>query len=161
MSLGSVIAPHDHDEQPRVLLVDDDEVNLLLTSIALRERGFSITEASSGEQAIHLLTEWLPDVVVLDLQIGSMGGMAVAMDLRLDATAGKPTDARILMLLDRRADLHLARRSAADAWLVKPLDPLALKRAVRDLLHPPAPATEAAPADEAAPAAEEEVATAG
>ena len=77
------------------------------------------------------------------------------------AVAGKPTDARILMLLDRRADLHLARRSAADAWLVKPLDPLALKRAVRDLLHPPAPATEAAPADEAAPAAEEEVAAAG
>ena len=41
-------------EQPKVLLVDDDEVNLLLTSIALRERGFAITEASSGEQAISI-----------------------------------------------------------------------------------------------------------
>jgi CheY-like chemotaxis protein len=37
---------------PAVLLVDDDEVNLLLTSLALRERGFNITEASGGEQAL-------------------------------------------------------------------------------------------------------------
>ena len=36
-----------------MLLVDDDEVNLLLTSIALRERGFDVTEATSGEQAIR------------------------------------------------------------------------------------------------------------
>ena len=46
--------------RPKVLLVDDDEVNLLLTSIALRERGFSITEATSGEHAIEALTHWLP-----------------------------------------------------------------------------------------------------
>ena len=45
---------------PTSLLVDDDEVNLLLTSIALRERGFSITEASSGEKAIAMLADWLP-----------------------------------------------------------------------------------------------------
>ena len=37
--------------QPQVLLVDDDEVNLLLTAHALRERGFRITEAASGEHA--------------------------------------------------------------------------------------------------------------
>jgi DNA-binding response OmpR family regulator len=35
------------------------------------------------------------------------------------------------MLLDRVADVHLARRSGADGWLVKPLDPLRLERAVR------------------------------
>ena len=35
------------------------------------------------------------------------------------------------MLLDRVADVHLARRSGADGWLVKPLDPLRLRRAVR------------------------------
>ena len=39
-------------EQPRVMLVDDDEVNLMLTAMALRERGFQITEADSGERAL-------------------------------------------------------------------------------------------------------------
>ena len=66
MTTRPLFAEDDGLEQPRVLLVDDDEVNLLLTSIALRERGFSITEASSGEQALQVLTEWLPDIVVLD-----------------------------------------------------------------------------------------------
>jgi hypothetical protein len=35
------------------------------------------------------------------------------------------------MLLDRRADVNLARRSAADGWLIKPLDPLRLRRAAK------------------------------
>ena len=65
-TMRSTMDDDDLPGQPKVLLVDDDEVNLLLTSIALRERGFDITEATSGEQAMRILTEWLPDVVVLD-----------------------------------------------------------------------------------------------
>ena len=53
MTLDNTFMQDELEHQPRVLLVDDDEVNLLLTSIALRERGFSITEASSGEQALR------------------------------------------------------------------------------------------------------------
>ena len=64
------------------------------------------------------------------LQIGSMGGMAATMALRLDHSAGMAPDVRILMLLDRQADIHLAKRSAADAWLVKPFDALTLQVAV-------------------------------
>ena len=45
----------DLPERPKVLLVDDDEVNLLLTSVALQEQGFGVTEAVSGEQAIGIL----------------------------------------------------------------------------------------------------------
>lgn len=105
------------------------------------------------------------DVGIFDLQIGSMGGMAVTMDLRLDASAGTAPDMPVLMLLDRVADVHLARRSGADGWLVKPLDPLRLRRAVNAVLAgdrytegvPPTPATEEAeeveqpaPADESA-----------
>ena len=58
-----------------------------------------------------------------------MGGMAVTMSLRLDESAGTLPRVPILMLLDRRADLHLARRSAADGWLIKPIDSLRLRRA--------------------------------
>ena len=53
-----------------------------------------------------------------------MGGMAVTMALRLDESAGMLPHVPVLMLLDRRADVHLARRSGADGWLIKPLDPL-------------------------------------
>ncbi|MFV0306643.1 MAG: response regulator [Desertimonas sp.] len=71
------------------------------------------------------------DLAVFDLQIGSMGGMAVTMAMRLDASSGSGPDVPVLMLLDRLADVHLARRSGADGWLVKPLDPLRLRRAAR------------------------------
>ena len=65
MTRGNPMIDEEDQEQPKVLLVDDDEVTLLLTSIALRERGFAVTEATSGERALRLLGDWLPDVVVL------------------------------------------------------------------------------------------------
>ena len=75
-----------------------------------------------------------PDLVVLDLQIGNMGGMATCLDLHLEAGAGRLPDVPVLMLLDRQADVFLARRSNADGWLVKPLDAFRLRRAVAALL---------------------------
>jgi DNA-binding response OmpR family regulator len=58
-----------------------------------------------------------------------MGGMATAMNLRLEAGAERIQPVRILMLLDRQVDVFLARRSNADGWLVKPLDPIRLRKA--------------------------------
>jgi DNA-binding response OmpR family regulator len=75
-----------------------------------------------------------PDLAIFDLQIGSMGGMAVTMSLRLDESAGVLPRVPVLMLLDRSADLHLARRCGADGWLIKPLDPLRLRRAAEAIL---------------------------
>ena len=64
----------DSQALPKVLLVDDDEVNLLLTTHALRERGFEVTEAPSGERALELLRDWTPDVVVLDALMPGLDG---------------------------------------------------------------------------------------
>ena len=74
-------------------------------------------------------------MAIFDLQIGSMGGMAVTMSMRLDESSGRLPHVPVLMLLDRIADVHLAKRSGADGWLVKPLDPLRLRRAVRAVLR--------------------------
>lgn len=75
-----------------------------------------------------------PDLVICDLQIGTMGGMAVTMDLRLDESSGYLPHVPILMLLDRAADVHLARRSGANGWMIKPINPLKLQQAQRALL---------------------------
>jgi len=58
-----------------------------------------------------------------------MGAMAVTMDLRLDHSDGRAPNVPVLMLLDRLADVHMARRSGAQGWLIKPLDSLRLRRA--------------------------------
>ena len=75
-----------------------------------------------------------PHLVILDLQIGNMGGMAACLDLRLEQRAERIPPQRVVMLLDRDADVFLARRAEADAWIVKPVDPLALRRTVRDAM---------------------------
>jgi DNA-binding response OmpR family regulator len=71
------------------------------------------------------------DLAIFDLQIGTMGGMATTMSLRLDESAGVIPHVRVLMLLDRVADIHLARRCGAEGWMVKPLDALRLRKAAR------------------------------
>ncbi|NDH36750.1 MAG: response regulator [Acidimicrobiia bacterium] len=73
-------------------------------------------------------------LAVLDLQVGSMGAMAVTMNLRLDESGSRIPHVPVVMLLDRVADVHLARRSGAEGWLIKPLDSLRLRRAVNDVL---------------------------
>ncbi len=105
-------------EQPKVLLVDDDEVNLLLTSVALRERGFTITEATSGETAIRILADWLPDVVVLDALMPGLDGFQTCRELRvLPGFESLP----VLMLtgLDDDASITRAYEAGATDFFVK------------------------------------------
>ena len=80
------------------------------------------------------MAESTPDLVVLDLQIGNMGGIATCLHLRHEAGAGRLPEVPVLMLLDRQADVFLARRSDADGWVVKPLDAFSLRRAATAIL---------------------------
>jgi CheY-like chemotaxis protein len=118
----------------------------------------SFTVVREGRSVSAAVERELPDLAVLDLQIGSMGGMAVTMGLRLDESVGRIPRIPVLMLLDRQADIHLAKRCDANAWLVKPTDALTIKRAAAKILAeataPPAGPVAAMP--EAAPAEAEE-----
>lgn len=93
-----------------------------------------IHEVASGPDAVEAVRDGGIDLVVVDLQMGNMGGMAVCLELTLEQSYGQLEHVPVLMLLDRRPDVFLARRSAAEGWIVKPLDPLRLRRAVRALL---------------------------
>ncbi|HJV63591.1 MAG TPA: diguanylate cyclase, partial [Albitalea sp.] len=118
MNASVALGEDDPLGQPRVLLVDDDEVNLLLTSIALRERGFAITEATSGERAIQILADWLPDVVVLDAMMPGMDGFQTCRELRaLPGFESLP----VLMLtgLDDDASINRAYEAGATDFFVK------------------------------------------
>jgi CheY-like chemotaxis protein len=94
----------------------------------------SFTVCSNGRDVTAAVTARTPDLAVLDCQIGSMGGFAVTMDLRLDETGGRLPHIPVLMLLDRDADAQLAKRSGADKWLVKPLNALTLRRTAHSLV---------------------------
>lgn len=139
-----------------ILVATDADFVLDDVVAALSGPDTSFTVCRNGRDVAGVVKSNTPDLVICDLQVGSMGGMAVAMAQRLDESAGRLPRVPVLMLLDRQADVHLARRSAADGWVVKPLDALRLQRAVHAVLHPPVPAV-----DDAAESAEEEAVAAG
>lgn len=98
---------------------------------ALGDPETSFTHCRDGRTVADVVKGRTPDLVILDLQIGTMGGIAVTMDLRLDESGGLLPHVPVLVLLDRQVDIHMARRSGADGWLVKPLDALRLRRAAK------------------------------
>jgi DNA-binding response OmpR family regulator len=101
---------------------------------AIEGPGVEVLEAPSGRHVAQIVRDDPPDLVVVDMQMGSMGGMAVCLELRLEESYLDVPHVPVLMLLDRRPDVFLARRSEAEGWLVKPLDPLRVRRATRRLL---------------------------
>jgi DNA-binding response OmpR family regulator len=110
-----------------VALVRDLESMLAAPDVTVRS-------VRAGADVLPAVKETPPDLVILDLQIGNMGGMAVCIELRLEEGMDRIDEVPVLMLLDRRPDVFLARRAGAEGWLVKPLDPIRLRRAVTALL---------------------------
>jgi len=96
--------------------------------------GVEILEATSGPQAIELVTAGEVDLVIADIQMGAMGAIAVTLELRLEASYDAIDPVPVLMLLDRRADVFQAKRSGAEGWIVKPLDGMRIRKAARALL---------------------------
>lgn len=93
-----------------------------------------IVEVDTGYAVAPAVDEHEPDLVIVDLQMGNMGGMAVCLELRLEESYGNLPPVPVLMLLDRRPDVFLAKRSGAEGWVVKPLDPIRLRKATTALI---------------------------
>ncbi|MGD0085260.1 MAG: response regulator [Acidimicrobiales bacterium] len=120
---------------PDILIVADAPTVLAEVRSALEDDETAIRELRSGTAVRDAVEADPPDLVVTDLQVGSMGGVAICHDLRLEESGNRQPHVPVLILLDRRADVFIARQSGANGWLVKPLDPLRLRKAVRALLE--------------------------
>ncbi len=114
---------------PRVLLATDADWIHEEVDAAIAGDDVEVLRIYQGVDVLPATHALDPDLIVLDLQIGNMGGMAACMDLRLDQSIGKLDHIPVLMVLDRDADVFLAERCEADGWLIKPLDAFRLRRA--------------------------------
>ena len=121
-------------EKTNVLLATTEDHIFQEISASL-SKNHQIIRVSEGANVLKTLISSSPVLIILDLQIGNMGGMATSLDLRLEQRAGRIPNQKILMLLDREADEFLGKRSEADCWTVKPIDPLSLSRQVAELIN--------------------------
>jgi DNA-binding NarL/FixJ family response regulator len=117
-----------------ILLVSDADSVLADLKAVLDDGENVIREVREGPAVRAAVRELRPDLVVSDLQVGAMGGVAICYDLRLEESGGRLGYVPVLLLLDRRADVFIARQAGAEGFLIKPLDPVRLRRATRALL---------------------------
>ena len=76
---------------PRILLVDDEPLNIDYLEQELEEKGFELLSASNGQEALDAIRESLPDLVLLDIMMPGIDGWETLTRLKRDAaTAGIP-----------------------------------------------------------------------
>lgn len=120
---------------PTILLATDADWIFDEVDAALADDDTTVHRVHHGTDVIPAMKAIEPDLVILDLQIGNMGGMAVCMAIRNDEGVDVLPITAVMMLLDRAPDVFLAHRADADGWLIKPLDAFRLRKAAAILLN--------------------------
>ena len=122
------------EEKPgamRILIVDDDRPSLKMTAFLLREEGYNVFTADNGRDALRMIDEKTPDLLILDVMMPGMDGWEVTRQLR------RTTNLPIIILsakgetTDRVFGLDLG----ADDYLAKPFEPSELLARVRAVLR--------------------------
>lgn len=105
-----------------VLTVDDSRSMREMVAFTLRKAGYEVREAEDGRRAIEALQSGPADVVITDLNMPVMDGVALIRAIRADP---KHRAVPILMLTTESSDARKAEGKSAGAtgWLVKPFDP--------------------------------------
>ena len=117
---------------PRALLVTDSEWVTNHVRSVLGIGGWDVEVLTDPHEVVPTIHDVAPDVVVIDLQIGSMGGMAVVREIL--SVLDSEERPRLVLLLDRAADSFLAKRAGADAWVVKPFQAHDLRAALEGVV---------------------------
>ncbi len=117
-----------------VLLATDSDHLFQDVDAVLAREDTSVLRVRAGADVLPVCQVKAPDLALLDLQIGNMGGIATCLALKHEQEAERLHGFPVGLFLDREVDAFLAGEAQADGWLVKPLDPLRLRRLATTLM---------------------------
>ena len=119
---------------PRILIVDDNEMNRDILVTRLSTQGYELLQAVDGEEALAVAARELPDLILLDVMMPKIDGMEVCR--RLKADANLPFMPIILVTVKAvSADVVAGLDAGADEYLTKPVDQMALVARVKSVLR--------------------------
>ncbi|GAC1491239.1 MAG: response regulator [Candidatus Limnocylindrales bacterium] len=117
-----------------ILIVEDNEKNLKLTRDVLRFHGFRTIEAPDGETGVRLAAEQLPQLILMDIQMPGIDGIAALRRIRADeATAGITTVALTASVMS--GDRERFDAAGFDGFIAKPIDIKTFPNQVRSHLE--------------------------
>ena len=119
-----------------ILVVDDNAQNLKLARILLGAEGYDVRTAVDAEEAIVVLDNFTPRLILMDLQLPGMDGLELTRRLKAD-----PARRAILIIAltayAMKGDEERARAAGCDGYVSKPIDTEALSTAIANLLARP------------------------
>lgn len=118
----------------RIMVIADEPWTRNEVHAALTEPDYTLIDHADPTTTNELLRTEEPDAVIIDLQVGSMGGMAIARDLHQNAAMAETDSVPVVLLLDRQADSFLAKRSGVAAWVTKPFTAHDIRTAVESAI---------------------------
>src|SRR3989475_2836655 len=120
-------------ERALVLIVEDNEANQLLASAVLELEGFEVGMAGSGPEALDVLRDWVPDLILMDVQLPGQDGLTLTRRIKsAPATSAIPVVA--LTAHAMTGDRELALAAGCIAYISKPIDTRTFGVQVRQLL---------------------------
>jgi two-component system phosphate regulon response regulator PhoB len=127
-------------DQPTVLIVEDEPAQREVLAYNLEAEGFRVSRAENGEEALLLIAEEAPDLIVLDWRLPNVSGIEVCRQLKMRAdTRGVP----VIMLSARSEEVDKVRglETGADDYVIKPYSVVELMARVRAQLRRTRPST--------------------
>jgi two-component system response regulator MprA len=118
----------------RIMVIADEAWARDNVHAALTEPDFTLVDHSDPATARDALVAEKPVAVVIDLQVGNMGGMAIARELHQQSALKGEDEIPVVLLLDRAADSFLAKRAGVAAWVTKPFGSHDIRTAVEHAL---------------------------
>ena len=119
---------------PRVLIVDDSEVNRDILVMRLQTQGYELLQAADGEEALVVARDKLPDVILLDVMMPKLDGFEVCKRLKGDTSLPFMPIILVTAKADSK-DVVTGLDAGADEYLTKPVDQAALMARVRSMLR--------------------------
>lgn len=117
-----------------ILLIADADWVRNDISAAIADPGTSLTSVDDPGEGVSLAAERRFDLIAIDMQIRSTGGMATVRMFKDAMFRNEISRVPVVLLLDRSADVFLAKRAGADAHLLKPFTSQQLRAVMSDLL---------------------------
>ena len=119
---------------PRILIVDDEPINLDILQTRLSVHGYEILTATDGEEALAVATAQRPDLILLDIMMPKMDGIDVCRRLKADASLPFMPIILVTAKADSK-DVVAGLEAGADEYLTKPVDQAALVARVKSMLR--------------------------